>query len=193
MLAGTAEHDALRAAQLARASQLLGCSVCLLAAAWRLTPSTGPHRPTPSALPQLVPALSKWGGAVVGLTLVAIGAMGLYETFFEHHEEGEQHAEHDPAAEALTGAYIVGGVWAVAGGGRMCMHAYVCRGSGGGISTSGLHKAQIKEAGYKRGMQSCMQPLKRINRLQVQPINCKPHISTLHTCKCITHKAFHAQ
>lgn len=58
---------------------------------------------TPSALPQLVPALSKWGGAVVGLTLVAIGAMGLYETFFEQHEEGGQHAEHDPAAEALTG------------------------------------------------------------------------------------------
>ena len=52
---------------------------------------------------QLVPALSKWGGAVVGLTLLAIGATGLYETFIEQHEEGEGH-EHDPAAEALTGA-----------------------------------------------------------------------------------------
>lgn len=53
---------------------------------------------------QLVPALSKWGGAVVGLTLLAIGATGLYETFFEQHEEGEGHDEHDPTAEALTGA-----------------------------------------------------------------------------------------
>ena len=52
---------------------------------------------------QLVPALSKWGGAVVGLTLLAIGATGLYETFFEQHEEGEGHDEHDPTAEALTG------------------------------------------------------------------------------------------
>lgn len=58
------------------------------------------HLPHPL---QLVPALSKWGGAVVGLTLLAIGATGLYETFFEQHEEGE-HGEHDPAAEALTGA-----------------------------------------------------------------------------------------
>ena len=52
-----------------------------------------------------MPALSKWGGAVVGLTLLAIGATGLYETFFEDHEEGEGHHEHsDPTAEALTGA-----------------------------------------------------------------------------------------
>ncbi len=51
---------------------------------------------------QLVPALSKWGGATVGATLLAIGAMGLYETFFEQHED-EAHAERDPAAEALTG------------------------------------------------------------------------------------------
>lgn len=38
-----------------------------------------------------MPALSKWGGTVVGLTLIAIGLMGIYETFFEkggdHHEE----------------------------------------------------------------------------------------------------------
>ncbi|KAI7839177.1 hypothetical protein COHA_007067 [Chlorella ohadii] len=58
---------------------------------------------------QLVPALSKWGGAVVGLTLLAIGATGLYETFIEQHEEGEGH-EHDPAAEALTGLEMQGGV-----------------------------------------------------------------------------------
>lgn len=73
-------------------------------------PLTACPHPTPAALPpplppQLVPALSKWGGAVVGLTLLAIGAMGLYETFFEQHEEGEAH-ESDPAAEALTGALL---------------------------------------------------------------------------------------
>ena len=61
-----------------------------------------PHPCTPY-IPreQLVPALTKWGGATVGATLLAIGAMGLYETFFEQHEE---HDERDPAAEAFTGA-----------------------------------------------------------------------------------------
>ncbi|KAL4439913.1 hypothetical protein ABPG75_002914 [Micractinium tetrahymenae] len=58
---------------------------------------------------QLVPALSKWGGATVGATLLAIGAMGLYETFFEQHDD-EAHAERDPAAEALTGMDVQGGV-----------------------------------------------------------------------------------
>jgi hypothetical protein len=38
-----------------------------------------------------VPALSKWSGTVVGLTLIAIGLMGIYETYFEgQHEEEEQ-------------------------------------------------------------------------------------------------------
>lgn len=32
----------------------------------------------------LVPALSKWGGTTVGLTLLAIGALGVYESFFEN-------------------------------------------------------------------------------------------------------------
>ncbi|PRW33155.1 nickel transporter [Chlorella sorokiniana] len=59
---------------------------------------------------QLVPVLSQWGGAVVGLTLLAIGATGLYETFFEQHEEGEDHEHNDPAAEALTGLEMQGGV-----------------------------------------------------------------------------------
>lgn len=69
-----------------------------------------------------MPALSKWGGAVVGLTLLAIGAMGLYETFFEHHEDGEGHRhEHDPAAEALTGAQRLGpGLHAWRGRGHGC-------------------------------------------------------------------------
>lgn len=40
----------------------------------------------------LVPALSKWGGTTVGLTLLAIGALGVYESFFEQetHEQAVQ-------------------------------------------------------------------------------------------------------
>lgn len=38
---------------------------------------------------QLVPALSKWGGTTVGLTLLAIGALGVYESFFEEHHNDE--------------------------------------------------------------------------------------------------------
>lgn len=55
---------------------------------------------------QLVPALSKWGGTTVGLTLLAIGGMGLYESFFE--DPGHHH-HHDafpgqPAGGAGAGA-----------------------------------------------------------------------------------------
>ena len=45
---------------------------------------------------QLVPALSKWGCTTVGLTLLAIGALGVYESFFEgehHHDHGAPHKE----------------------------------------------------------------------------------------------------
>lgn len=47
----------------------------------------------PAPMAQLVPALSKWGGTTVGLTLLAIGCLGIYESFFEgehHHHHGEQ-------------------------------------------------------------------------------------------------------
>lgn len=58
--------------------------------------------------PQLVPALSKWGGATVGLTLIAIGCMGIYETFFEQHHDDEEHGHGGPTAsgeqEAAGGA-----------------------------------------------------------------------------------------
>ncbi|KAF6253117.1 hypothetical protein COO60DRAFT_1273879 [Scenedesmus sp. NREL 46B-D3] len=40
-----------------------------------------------------VPALSKWSGTVVGLTLIAIGLMGIYETYFEGQHEEEQQGE----------------------------------------------------------------------------------------------------
>lgn len=49
----------------------------------------------------LVPALSRWSGTVVGLTLIAIGAMGIYETYFEGHgEEGEEDGGGMAAGEA---------------------------------------------------------------------------------------------
>lgn len=41
----------------------------------------------------LMPALTKWGGTMVGITLLLIGALGIYETFFEgedDHKEGEE-------------------------------------------------------------------------------------------------------
>ncbi|GAB4823599.1 hypothetical protein N2152v2_010645 [Parachlorella kessleri] len=51
---------------------------------------------------QLVPALSKWGGATVGLTLLAIGCLGIYESFFdEHHDEEHSAVPAEAAAEVL--------------------------------------------------------------------------------------------
>lgn len=35
----------------------------------------------------MVPILSKWSGKVVGLTLILIGLMGIYECFFEGHHD----------------------------------------------------------------------------------------------------------
>lgn len=61
---------------------------------------------------QLVPALSKWGGTTVGLTLLAIGALGVYESFFEQHHEA-----HQPALE-VAGASGGGGGGVLAAGGE---------------------------------------------------------------------------
>eukprot|EP00878_Enallax_costatus_P007487 GHUV01007842.1.p1 GENE.GHUV01007842.1~~GHUV01007842.1.p1 ORF type:complete len:374 (+),score=60.39 GHUV01007842.1:57-1124(+) len=41
-----------------------------------------------------VPALSRWSGTVVGMTLIAIGLMGVYETYFEG-PQAEEHEEHE--------------------------------------------------------------------------------------------------
>jgi hypothetical protein len=49
----------------------------------------------------LVPALSKWGGTTVGLTLLAIGAMGIYESFFEEHNE-DDHAEATTSTSSVS-------------------------------------------------------------------------------------------
>ena len=37
-----------------------------------------------------LPALERWSGTVVGLTLLAIGLMGLYETYVEGHDSHEE-------------------------------------------------------------------------------------------------------
>ena len=73
-----------------------------------------PHRhpnraPTPPAPPpRQVPALTKWGGTTVGLTLLAIGVLGVYEAFFEGHDA---HAAAEGSADPLTGgAGRAGGV-----------------------------------------------------------------------------------
>ena len=53
---------------------------------------------------QLVPALSRWGGLIVGLTLVAIGVLGVWESYFEdgdhHHGHGHHHHGHNHDAAA---------------------------------------------------------------------------------------------
>lgn len=50
------------------------------------------------------PALSRWSGVVVGLTLVAIGLMGLYETYMEGDGEGEGGHGEGEIPLALAGA-----------------------------------------------------------------------------------------
>lgn len=50
------------------------------------------------------PALSRWSGVVVGLTLVAIGLMGLYETYMEGGEGGHGEGEGGEIPLALAGA-----------------------------------------------------------------------------------------
>lgn len=66
---------------------------------------------------QLVPALSKWGGTTVGLTLLAIGALGVYESFFEHHDEEEAATEAQAAASVASVAdAFAGGVEVQTGG-----------------------------------------------------------------------------
>lgn len=55
---------------------------------------------------QLVPALSKWGGTTVGLTLLAIGALGVYESFFEgdhHHDHGAPQEEESSSSKGKKG------------------------------------------------------------------------------------------
>ncbi|EFJ52979.1 hypothetical protein VOLCADRAFT_55289, partial [Volvox carteri f. nagariensis] len=47
----------------------------------------------------LVPFLSKWAGTVVPLTLIAIGVMGIYESFFE---KDDAHAEAEVEAVGLA-------------------------------------------------------------------------------------------
>lgn len=39
-----------------------------------------------------MPALSTWSGAVVGITLIAIGVLGIFETLNPDEEEVETHA-----------------------------------------------------------------------------------------------------
>lgn len=62
-------------------------------------PLSAPRLPPP----QLVPALSKWGGATVGLTLLAIGVLGIYESFFEEHHDDHYHGHGEETAGGWAG------------------------------------------------------------------------------------------
>lgn len=50
-----------------------------------------------------VPALSRWGGTTVGLSLIAIGGMGLLELWQEHREQQQP----EPALEGETAMRIL--------------------------------------------------------------------------------------
>ena len=52
----------------------------------------------------LMPALTKWGGTMVGLTLLAIGFMGIYEAYFEKHEEEDENEELAAIGESYASA-----------------------------------------------------------------------------------------
>eukprot|EP00887_Chlorella_sp_A99_P000477 scaffold17.g477.t1 len=53
----------------------------------------------------LVPALTRWGGTAVGLTLLAIGMLGIYESYFEDpHAVDEEEASISAAAAAEAAA-----------------------------------------------------------------------------------------
>jgi hypothetical protein len=84
----------------------------------------------------LVPALTRWGGAAVGLTLLAIGALGLFEAFAEggggaHGAEDAEiarSAEAAAAAGSATAAFAAGadaaGAGAAAPSGRFGLATY---------------------------------------------------------------------
>jgi len=64
----------------------------------------------------IVPMLSKWAGSVVGLTLIAIGVMGIYESRFMHHEaHGDTEAlakiKGTSIAKRTLGTYAIGFVY----------------------------------------------------------------------------------
>ena len=50
---------------------------------------------------ELVPLLTKWAGKIVALTLIAIGAFGIKECYFEG-EGGEEHGDEEKIRE-ITG------------------------------------------------------------------------------------------
>ena len=55
----------------------------------------------------LVPSLARWGSATVGGTLLAIGCLGLFETYQAHSESAAEAAEAEREAEAEAEALLV--------------------------------------------------------------------------------------
>lgn len=62
-----------------------------------------------------VPALERWSGVIIACTLIAIGAMGIYESHFAKDEEDGHHghgeAEADAVKMALAGDTGKGQAW----------------------------------------------------------------------------------
>ncbi|GBF94490.1 hypothetical protein Rsub_07024 [Raphidocelis subcapitata] len=89
-----------------------------------------------------IPALSRWSGVVVGLTLIAIGLMGLYETYFESDHGHEEEAS--AAAKAAASA-------------SMDAPALAAAGAGGGVAPL-RQGARVGWATYATGIVYGLQP-----------------------------------
>lgn len=64
----------------------------------------------------LVPSLAKWGSATVGGTLLAIGCLGLFETYQAHSESAAEAAEAEREAEAEAEALLASSSGSNSGG-----------------------------------------------------------------------------
>lgn len=54
----------------------------------------------------LMPALTKWGGTMVGVTLLLIGALGIYERFFEDGHDDDDGDELETISAAPMAAWL---------------------------------------------------------------------------------------
>ena len=97
-----------------------------------------------------LPALERWSGTVVGLTLVAIGVMGLYETYFEGDGDGHHHHGDEEAAAAAVAA-------AAGGGGGAGAPALAAAGAAGGAAPL-RQQARVGWATFATGVVYGLQP-----------------------------------
>ena len=71
-------------------------------------------------------ALSRWGGTTVGLSLVAIGALGLLDLWKDHMEAAAQAAQPRPAMEGRWHSDMCSGFGARQPQGSFCRRLDAC-------------------------------------------------------------------